>query len=189
MSFSGGSGGSTVNVSIDLSNVPNELPSQTGHAGKVLLTNGSGVSWGSAGPSLPADGSTPIAYTTTNTTTGRSYTFKMMTNMIALEEMPYIYTGDDSSSRGCHIGWGAETSSYGGGAISLGYESLKPASGVSTTSTHAERTVAIGYQAGYEAQATTSSIFIGPYQGFGVSAPRQLRIGNSGTRSSSQHRL
>ena len=105
----------------------------------------------------------------------------MMTNMIALEEMPYIYTGDDSSSRGCHIGWGAETSSYGGGAISLGYESLKPASGVSTTSTHAERTVAIGYQAGYEAQATTSSIFIGPYQGYGVSAARQLRIGNSGT--------
>jgi hypothetical protein len=123
----------------------------------------------------------PISYPTTGTTSGKQYEFKMMSNMIALEERPYAYTGDDSSSRGTHVGFGVDESSYGGGAVSLGYECLKPASGVSVSSSNAERSVAIGYQAGYESQASNCSIFIGPYQGYGVSAHRQLRIGNSGT--------
>ena len=79
MSFSGGGGDSIVNVTVDLSNIPNELPSQTGQAGKLLTTNGSSVNWG---PSLPTDGSTPLAYTTTNTVSGRDYQFKLESNLI-----------------------------------------------------------------------------------------------------------
>ena len=174
-------GGSSVNVTIDLSNVPNELPSQTGQAGKALVTNGSSVSWASAGTSLPTDGSTSVAYTTTNTTAGRTYGFKLESNTCGIAEVPYITTSDDTGARGVHVGYKHEQAAYGGGSVSVGYEALLPGFGVTTTTANAERTVAIGYQAGYNAHATTSSIFIGPYQGYAVSAARQLRIGNSGT--------
>jgi hypothetical protein len=170
-----------VNVTIDLSNVPNELPSQTGQAGKALVTNGSSVSWASAGTSLPTDGSTSVAYTTTNTTAGRTYGFKLESNTCGIAEVPYITTSDDTGARGVHVGYKHEQAAYGGGSVSVGYEALLPGFGVTTTTANAERTVAIGYQAGYNAHATTSSIFIGPYQGYAVSAARQLRIGNSGT--------
>ena len=174
-------GGSSVNVTIDLSNVPNELPSQTGQAGKALVTNGSSVSWASAGTSLPTDGSTSVAYTTTNTTAGRTYGFKLESNTCGIAEVPYITTSDDTGARGVHVGYKHEQAAYGGGSVSVGYEALLPGFGVTTTTANAERTVAIGYQAGYNAHATTSSIFIGSYQGYAVSAARQLRIGNSGT--------
>ena len=128
---------------------------------------------------LPTDVNTPITYNIQNAVTDQNYVFGIngAANAMALVEIPKIYTGVPASSRGVRVGF--EGGDYGSGMIAVGYEALADSTG-SAGQTNAVRSVAIGYQAGYHAQAANHGIYIGPYQGYQLSTHNQLRIGNSG---------
>jgi len=129
---------------------------------------------------LPTDVNTPISYTIQNAVTDQNYVFGIAgaANAMALVEIPKIYTGVPASSRGVRVGFN-DAGDYGSGMIAIGYEALADSTG-SAGQSNAVRSVAVGYQAGYHAQAANHGIYIGPYQGYQLSTHNQLRIGNSG---------
>jgi hypothetical protein len=128
---------------------------------------------------LPTDVETPVSYTIQNAETDQNYLFGVngAANEMALVEIPKVYTGVSASSRSARVGFNG--GDYGTGMVSLGYEALADGSG-SAGQTNAVRSVAVGYQAGYQSQAANHGIYIGPYQGYQLSTSNQLRIGNSG---------
>ncbi len=129
---------------------------------------------------FPTDVNTPVSYTTTNTVADQNYVFGIAPagNAMALVEIPKVYTGVPASSRSVRVGF--DGGDYGSGSVSVGYEALK-SSIASPGMTNNERTVAIGYQAGYHTEATKYGIYIGPYQGYqNTTSNNQLKIGNSG---------
>jgi len=128
---------------------------------------------------LPTDVDTPVSYTIQNAVTDQNYLFGVngAANEMALVEIPKVYTGVPASSRSVRVGFNG--GDYGSGMVSLGYEALADGSG-SAGQTNAVRSVAVGYQAGFQSQAANHGIYIGPYQGYQLSTSNQLRIGNSG---------
>lgn len=128
---------------------------------------------------LPTDVDTPITYNIQNAVADQNYVFGIngAANAMALVEYPKVYTGVPASSRAVRVGY--EGGDYGSGMVSIGYEALADGTG-SAGQTNAVRSVAVGYQAGYQSQAANHGIYIGPYQGYQLSTSNQLRIGNSG---------
>jgi hypothetical protein len=128
---------------------------------------------------LPTDVNTPITYNIQNAVADQNYVFGIngAANAMALVEYPKVYTGVPASSRAVRVGW--EGGDYGSGMVSIGYEALADGTG-SAGQTNAVRSVAVGYQAGYQSQAANHGIYIGPYQGYQLTTSNQLKIGNSG---------